>query len=141
MRRLAASHNWKSRAAAFDNHRADASSRALDQLLAQESLNWRERAEQFRLQEWALHEEMLQAARAAACAVREHPNRVSLHGLVKLYDLAFTLGRRAVGLPLDYVQPKTEPPALHHDFEEALEKIYGSTPGPADRPPEMTSAP
>ena len=140
LRRLAARHNWRSRAAAFDNHRADASSRALDQLLRQETLDWKQRAEQFRLQEWALHEEMLQAARAAAREVRKHPNRVSLHGLVKLYDMAFTLGRRAVGLPLDYVPPKTEPPALRSDLEEALRKVYGPPPGPADCPPEKPSA-
>jgi len=132
LRRLAARHHWRSRADAFDNHRADAISRALDQLLQQETLDWKKRAEQFRLQEWALHEEMLQAARAAACEVRKHPNRVSLHGLVKLYELASTLGRRAVGLPLDYVQPKTEPRAPNPDVEEALRKVYGPPPGPAD---------
>jgi hypothetical protein len=131
LRRLAALHNWRSRAAAFDNHRADASSRALDQLLQQETLDWKKRAEQFRLQEWALHEEILQAAEVAAREVRKHPNRVSLHGLVKLYELASTLGRRAVGLPLDYVPPKTEPPALRPDVEEALRKVYG--------PPSRTS--
>ena len=134
LRRLAARHNWRSRAAAFDNHRADASSRALDQLLQQETLDWKKRTEQFRLQEWALHEEMLQAAWAAAREVRKHPNRVSLHGLVKLYELASTLGRRAVGLPLDYVPPKTEPRAPDPDFEEALQKVYGSPPEPADCP-------
>ena len=134
LRRLAARHHWRSRADAFDNHRADAISRALDQLLQQETLDWKKRAEQFRLQEWALHEEMLQAARAAACEVRKHPNRVSLHGLVKLYELASTLGRRAVGLPLDYVPPKTGPRAPDPDVEEALQKIYGSPPGPADCP-------
>jgi len=139
LRRLAARHDWRSRAAAFDNHRADASSRALEQLLQQETMDWKERAEQFRLQEWALHEEILQAASAAAREVRQHPNRVSLHGLVKLLGLASTLGRRATGMPLDNVPPKPEPPAPHLNFEEALRKVYGTPPGPARMPEDQES--
>jgi hypothetical protein len=52
---------------------------------------------------------MLQAAWAAAREVRQHPNRVSLHGLVKLYELASTLGRRAAGVPLDHVRHNPKP--------------------------------
>ena len=126
LRKLAARHNWKTRAAAFDNHRANAASLALDQLLRDETLSWKERAERFRLHEWLLHEQMLQAATAAARELQNHPSRASLNDIVKLYELASVLGRRACGLPLDPASaPEPEPPSWHPDAEAALRKIYG----------------
>ena len=126
LRKLSARHNWKTRAAAFDNHRANAASLALDQLLREETLSWKERAERFRLQEWLLHEEMLQAATLAAREIQKRPGRASLNDVVKLYDLASVLGRRACGLPLDpTAAAEPEPPSPYLDFEAALRKVYG----------------
>ena len=62
LRRLSARHNWKTRAAGFDHYRASTSSLALDQLLRDETQDWKGRLERFRIQEWLLHEEMLQTA-------------------------------------------------------------------------------
>jgi hypothetical protein len=126
LRRLSARHNWKGRAAAFDNHRAKAFSLALDQLLHEETSGWKERAERFRLQEWLLHEQMLQAASHAAREIRKRPGRVSVNDIVKLYELALVLGRSACGVPFDLPatgRPGPSPP--HPDFEAALHKIYG----------------
>jgi hypothetical protein len=126
LRRLSARHNWKTRAAAFDNHRANAASLALDQLLRDEVLDWKERAERFRLQEWLLHEEMLQAASEAVRELRKHPGRASLNDIVKVIDLAFILGRTACGMPLEPAKPaEFEPPFSQPDIEAALNKIYG----------------
>ncbi len=126
LRRLASRHEWKSRAAAFDNHRANLTSSALDQLLSDEIADWKKRAERFREQEWALHEEMIQAARAAARELREHPGRIKVSDLTKLFDLASILGRRACGMPLDPADsPPPETPTIEPEWEAALRKIYG----------------
>jgi hypothetical protein len=127
LRRLSRQHNWKTRAAAFDQHRAHAASRALDQLLSEETSSCKERAERFRLQEWLLHEEMLEAAFSAVRELQKHPRRASLADVAKLLDLVSTLGRRASGLPLD---PATVEPDLprprNPEAEAALNKIYDS---------------
>lgn len=141
IRRLAglAHERELSSAAAFDNHRAHAASLALDQLLRDEAMGWKERAERFRLQEWLLHEEMLQAAAAAARELRKHPARTNLKDVVKLLDLASILGRRACGMPLDPASaPEPEMPFGHPDAKAALEKIYG--PGSSSNPAAVPEA-
>jgi hypothetical protein len=125
LRRLSARHRWKTRAAAFDNHRASAASRALDQLLQEETSDWKERVERFRLQEWLLHEEIFQAASEAVRQLRKHPGRASLSDIARLYDLASVLGRRACGMPLNPpAAAKFEPPFFRPDVDAALKKIY-----------------
>ncbi len=139
LRRLSARRNWKTRAAAFDQHRAHAASAALDQLLQDHTSNWKERVECFRLQEWLLHEQMIEAARVAIRQFQKHPGRASFRDILALYDLGFTLARRACGMPLDYTKApatKSEPPPGYLDAKAALEKIYGQPlPGePPDKP-------
>ena len=138
LRRLAVRYHWRTRAAAFDNHRADAASAALDQLLRDEALDWQERAHRFRLQEWLLHKQMMEAARAAVREFRKHPGRASLTELVRLIELGSVLGRRASGMPAgDTPAPVPEP--LHRlDFEAALQKIYGQK---ADNPRQLAASP
>ena len=124
--RLVARHRWKTRAAAFDHHRADATSRALDDLLRQETKDWLERARLFRLQEWTLHERMMTTAQAALDEFMKHPGRASLTDLTRLLDLASILGRRAAGMPVG--TGKNHPPSVPHsnpEAEAALRKIYG----------------
>lgn len=54
-------------------------------------------------------------------------HRPSFTLLARLIDTASTLGRLACGMPLDGKPPKPEPEiSTHVDFEEALERIYGS---------------
>ena len=126
LRQLSARHNWKTRAAAFDHYRANAASLALDQLVRDETANWKERAQRFRLQEWQLHEDMLEATSEAIRQLRKHPARISLNDLVKLYDLASILGRRACGMPLEpAVAAESNPPSSYLDFEAAPRKVYG----------------
>ncbi len=127
LRRLCARYRWKTRAAAFDRRRASSVALALDQLLRDETSDWRGRAERFRLQEWLLHEQMLQAASDAIAQLRKHPRRASLSDIVKLHELAFALGRRACGMPLDPPPAaRPEPPPRRPDVQAALRKIYGS---------------
>jgi hypothetical protein len=101
LRQLSARNHWKTRAAAFDQHRANAANLSLDQLVRDETLNWKERAQRFRDQEWLLHEEMLEAARLAVHQFQRHPGRASLSEIVALYELASLFGHRACGKPFD----------------------------------------
>jgi hypothetical protein len=141
LRRLSSHYHWKGRAAAFDQHHANISSLALDQLLRDEQSSWKERTERFRIQEWLLHEEMLRAASAAVAELLKRPCLPSLRDIIKLYELAFQLGRLACGLPLDPgdqsapVAPSTRP-----DVEAALNKIYGpdDSAQPTTSPPQQT---
>jgi len=127
LRRIATRHGWHSRANAFDNHRAMATSKALDQLLEDEISDLKQRAERFRLQEWLLHEEMVQAAFIIAQDLKKHPRRTTIRELARLFELASTLGRRAAGLPLDSTTPEPPPLRPNWDAEAALEKIYGNS--------------
>ena len=128
LRRLGVRHNWRTRAAAFDNHRADAASAALDQLLRDEKLDWQERAHRFRLQEWRLHKQMAKAARAAVREFEKHPGRASLGELTRLIELTSLLGRRACGVPLDPAAAAPDQTSHRVEVEAALRKIYGSDP-------------
>jgi hypothetical protein len=126
LRRLSALYRWKNRAAAFDEHRASACNVVLDEFILKETQDFRSRAECFRLQEWLLHEKILQAASDVLHELQKHPNRASLQDLVKLIDLAFVLGRRACGAPLDPAEQATlEPPSGYPDSKARLLKIYG----------------
>ena len=82
-----------------------------------------------RLLQWGLFYHLLEVSAIAAEEVRKHPRRVTLQQVVKLYDLAFTLGRRACGLPLDSPQPQSEKPPAEDRYAKFLadvERIYGS---------------
>jgi hypothetical protein len=126
LRRLSTRHNWKTRAAAFDQYRASTSSRALDQFLRDETRDWKERVERFRIEEWLLHEEMIQAAFEALHQLRKRPGLPSLGDLLKIIELASRLGRLACGMPLDpAAEAKPDPPSGYPDAEAALLKIYG----------------
>ena len=123
--RLFTRQRWKTRTTAFDNHRAHAASRALDELLRQESKDWHERARNFRAQEWLLHEQMFASATAAFARFEAHPGRASLTDAIRLLELSSVLGRRACGLPLNPGASKPEPPVIYPDVEACLRKIYG----------------
>jgi hypothetical protein len=128
LRRIAAGNHWKSRTVAFDNHRANAASQALDQMVNKEISDWEARSRQFRQQEWLLHEQMLEAALAITTELKRHPGRVRLRDITKLFELASVLGRRSCGLPLDSDSPEPAPLPARPDVEAALNKIYGDGP-------------
>ncbi len=128
LRQLSRRHDWTTRADEFERHRASAASLALDQLVSNETTCWKERVLRFRIQEWLLHEEMLQTASNIVRQLQKHPRRASLNDLVNLINLASALGRRACGMPLDLgAGTESESPPSYPDFEAALRKIYGTT--------------
>jgi hypothetical protein len=105
-----------------------------------ESSNWKERVQRFRIQEWLLHEEMLQVATETVRQFQKHPRRASLNDLVNIFNLPSVLGRRACGIPLvAAAAAEFEPPASNPDFEAALRKIYGANDAckPAVSPEEV----
>lgn len=103
-------------------------SEAQTHLLEEEAADWRKRAQRFRDEEWKLHEQMLQAALELIRQFRKSPyRRASLSQIVRLFDLASTLARKACGLPLDGSAPERQPsPPSGLEFEKALQKIYGA---------------
>jgi hypothetical protein len=69
---------------------------------------------------------MIQTAFEALHQIQKRPSLPSLGDLVKIIDLAFTLGRLACGMPLDpAAEAKPDPPSGYPDAEAALLKIYG----------------
>jgi hypothetical protein len=68
----------------------------------EDSALWKKRAEEVRESEWALYEKTLEVVdKALDCMLARPFDPVSIRDMAKLLEVAFTLGRRAVGLPLD----------------------------------------
>ncbi len=139
LRRLSSRHHWRSRAKAFELHQARAQSRALEQLTLEKAADWKARAENFRLREWALHEELIEAASIAARELRAKTHLLSLNDICKLMDLGFTLGRLACNMPLNAPAPQLDRSASNAEFESALEKVYGQN--SPFRPPDRKEPP
>jgi hypothetical protein len=135
VRRTAARHRWKTRTRAFDNYRASLASDALHRLLHREARTMEERADQFRQQEWALHEGMMLMAQGIIENLRKYPRSTSINDVVKLIDFASRLGRRAAGMPIDHTEPPPAPPALDLEWEAAIRKAYGPCAAPPARQP------
>jgi hypothetical protein len=128
LRRLSAKYKWRIRAADFDDARARSTRTALEQMLQDQTFDWRQRTEAFRQKEWRLYEQMLDAAMAAAEECARHPNRISMYSALRMIELSFEMGRRAAGMPVDGKEPPKPlgPPPGYLDFEAALHKIYGN---------------
>lgn len=99
LRKLSAARNWRARARTYDECLANAASQNLDRVLSKETADLRKRAEAFREQEWALHEEMLVAAQEAIGKIRLSKRTPTLSEIARLLQLASDLGRRACGIP------------------------------------------
>ncbi len=127
LRTLCARSQWKTRARAYDNCRANAASEILDRTLSKESADFKRRTELFREQEWVLHEEMLAAASDAVARIRAVKRCPTIPEITRLLELAFLLGRRACGLPFKAEFPAFPPPVAQPDCKEALKKVYGES--------------
>jgi len=128
LRRVGAHNQWQPRTAAFDEFRANTVSQALTEIVDSEIADWKARAEKFRLQEWSLHEQMIESALAISAELKRRPTRARLSDVAKLFELASTLGRRSCGLPLENDSPEAAPIPIRPDVESALAKIYGDGP-------------
>ena len=126
LRTLSARHHWRGRAFAYDEFRANSTQAMLDRVLQSETCSLAERAEVFREQEWALHELMVEQARAALRATRITRRRVpSLHAIARLLELASFLGRRSCGLPPEGAPAQKPETSNSPEFEAAIRRIYG----------------
>jgi hypothetical protein len=139
IRRLSANFNWPGRVAAFEARLADASQDALDLLVRSKSTRTTADFERLRMDEFQLFQRVLyESRRWLRLASDPHRREISLSQVCRLYELAFKLGRLAVGMPTGD-EPRRRPRKedapgywTGPSAEEALQKIYGS---PTATPP------
>jgi hypothetical protein len=112
---------------------------------------WFQRAQQLREHEWQLHLTSLSIIenaldRYAACPFE----KITVSELTRLIDLAFKLGRRAVGLPLDGSADQTfsqswqdQPAEAAHlrEIDRAINEVYGPENPPPASPPQPPTEP
>ena len=95
----------------------------------EDSAAWKKRAEEVRENEWVLYKKSLAAMDNALDRILARPfDPITIADLVKLIEVAFALGRRAVGLPLDSSKDSTDAnshSAFMREVDQTLEKIYG----------------
>ncbi len=132
IRRLSAQFNWRARVAAFEARLADASQDALDLLVRSASTRTTADFERLRSAEFLLAQRVLhESHRWLRLASDPHRREVSLGQVCRVIELAFKLGRLAVGMPTgdEPCRPRKEDNPGYWtgpSVEEALQKIYGS---------------
>ncbi len=133
IRRLSAQFNWPARVAAFEAQLADASQDALHLLLRSTATRSAADFERLRTAEYLLAQRVVhESNRWLKLASDPHRRKVSLGQVCQVIDLAFRLGRLAVGMPAgdESRHPrKQDAPGcwMGPSAEEALEIIYGAT--------------
>jgi hypothetical protein len=130
LRSLSSRHRWRWRAERYDDQRAADAQTALHRALEREARSMEERAQQFRQQEWALHELMIQNALQVMAAYKLSRRRLpSLADVCRISDLASILGRRACGMPeTGGPRPDQVLDDLNYraEVEAAIKKVYGN---------------
>lgn len=83
---------------------------------------WTARRQEVRAAEWALHHEVLAAARLALVNFQENAHKTSVQDIARLIDLASRLGRLACDMQAGQVDPAT--PTVRIEFAAALKRVY-----------------
>ncbi len=146
LRRLSAQFNWSARVAAFEARLADATQHALDSVLRRQPAAAKSDFAQLREAEFQLASQVIRESHRwlnLASDPRRRP--VSLPQICRLTELAFTLARRATGLPTGDEprrRRKEDVPGYWTgpSVEEALEKIYGDKSAAAPASPDAGRA-
>jgi hypothetical protein len=132
VRRLSARFNWRSRVAAFEARLADASQDALDLLVRTTAARTTADFERLRMDEFQLFQRVVHESRRWLQLASDPRRRdVSLGQICTVIELAFKLGRLAVGMPTgdEPRRPRKEDTPGYWtgpSVEDALKKIYGS---------------
>lgn len=85
--------------------------------------DWIARRQQVRATEWALHHEVLAAARTALQSFQDNSHKTTVAEITKLIELASRLGRLASGMEIN--QPLPPAPTVRIEVAAALKQIYG----------------
>jgi hypothetical protein len=132
MERWSRQHRWVERTDAYVRHFAEVEAQAKTALVRQKAVEWGNRQQSLREEEWTIHEECIRAAREALKRFYERGKGATLGDVARLLDLASKLGRLSSGLATDKTEvsgPDNGP--IRVEFEEMLKKIYGEQAEPA----------
>ncbi len=125
MARWSGQHRWVERTDAYVRHLAKVEAEAQTALLREKAVEWGQRQQSLREEEWTIHEECIRAAREALKRFYERGKGATLGDVARLLDLASKLGRLSSGLATDKTEvtgPDNGP--IRVEFEEMLKKIY-----------------
>jgi hypothetical protein len=84
---------------------------------------WIARRQEVRAAEWALHHELIAAARTALANFQDNAHKISVQDITRLIELASRLGRLACGMEAGQLDPAT--PAVRIEIAAALKRVYG----------------
>jgi hypothetical protein len=125
--RWSAKWDWTSRVQAYGTHMSAIEREAAEALMRAKGVDWVQRQEQHRADEWKARGVVLELARTAIERWMANEARCgSLEGIARLLDLASKLGRLASGMPTDRTEVTGEGGGpIMIEFEAALKKVYG----------------
>jgi len=84
---------------------------------------WIARRQEVRAAEWALHQEVIAAARTALVNLQENSHKTTVADIARLIELASRLGRLACGMEAGQLDPAT--PTVRIEIAAALQRVYG----------------
>jgi len=87
-----------------------------------DAADWIARRQQVRATEWALHHEVLAAARSALQNFQDNSHKTTVADIARLIELASRLGRLAAGM--DTEPPPAAVPTIRVEVSAALKRIY-----------------
>jgi len=125
--RWSAKFDWTARVAAHGAHMGTVEREAAEALARARGVDWVQRQEEHRSEEWKVRGELIEIARIAIERWKANKRRVgSLEGIARLLDLASKLGRLASGMPTDRTEVTGEGGGpIMIEFEASLKKVYG----------------
>jgi len=84
---------------------------------------WIARRQEVRAAEWALHHEVIAAARDALLNFKENAHKTTVQDIARLVELGSRLGRLACGMDAGQLDPAT--PTMHIEIAASLKRVYG----------------
>jgi len=125
--RWSAKWDWTARVQAYGTHMGAVEREAAEALMRAKGVDWVQRQEEHRAEEWKARGQVLVLARIAIERWMANEARCgSLEGIARLLDLASKLGRLASGMPTDRTEVTGEGGGpIMIEFEAALKKVYG----------------
>jgi hypothetical protein len=119
--------DWAARVQVYAAHMSTIEREAAEALARAKGVDWVQRQEEHRAEEWKARSRVLELARVAIERWMANEARCgSLEGIARLLDLASKLGRLASGMPTDRTEVTGEGGGpIMIEFEAALKKVYG----------------
>jgi len=122
-------HNWAMRVKNYAVRMAAVEQAAREAVVRQRVMDWGERQEQHREEEWALRSDLIAAGRKVLEEFKHGNRGATLGDVARALDLASKLGRLSSGLPNEVKEVNEKLSGkLEMEWELALKKVYGSRP-------------